>query len=502
MWVDHHAAACGARRGTGLSLSSTSRDNPVSAAATRCHHEVMTGSMSRLPRGLVPLLVVSGTVLLVTWGLAQGVRLSNLHNGLIALSFSLVGAYVLRERQAHPEGVLLLVTGAVTAVLFWGRQIGHGGDASSSPVQWAAWLGVWPIAINIALATLAVLCFPDGRLPSARWRPVVAVVFVLAIVCSTLSMLWPVEYASTDLTVPHPFAEGTPAAATALWSALAHPAYTAFQLLWPVAVWMRWRDSTGWVRRQLAWLLLAAAVAAVVLAVGLVGWRSPTPGLLTAPLVPVVAGLAVVHGQHAAAYAALTWMSRRGPTADDLPTDLARATAEALAAPAVLWLGSGEHLQAVGVWPPTSDDPAPRTVADLEPRAARRVDLDGSRVGALTIDRADDLSGAEHRLFDDLAAQAALVLEHVTLGEMVERERRAGHLDGLTPRETEVLELMAEGLSNGAICERLHLSVKTVEPVVGSVFAKLRLHQQPDTNRRVLAVLAYLRSHDIASPRP
>ena len=56
---------------------------------------------------------------------------------------------------------------------------------------------------------------------------------------------------------------------------------------------------------------------------------------------------------------------------------------------------------------------------------------------------------------------------------------------------------MAEGLSNAAICERLHLSVKTVEPVVGSVFAKLSLHQQPDTNRRVLAVLAYLRSVDV-----
>ena len=56
----HHAAACGARRGTGLSLSSTSRDNPVSAAAARCHHEAMTASMSRLPRSLVPLLAVSG----------------------------------------------------------------------------------------------------------------------------------------------------------------------------------------------------------------------------------------------------------------------------------------------------------------------------------------------------------------------------------------------------------------------------------------------------------
>lgn len=449
-------------------------------------------SGSRLPRGLVPLAVVSGVVLLVTWGLAQGLWLTNVHNGLLALAFTLVGAYVLQHRQSHPEGALLLGTGAVHAVMFWGRQVGHAGDADSAGVQLAAWLGVWPIATSIALVTLAVVCFPDGRLPSARWRPVVVVVVLLAAVCSGLSLLWPVEYAAAGLRAPHPFAADAPGAVASSWSAIAHPAYAAFQVLWPVALWARWRGATGWVRRQLSWLLLAAAVAALVLAIGLVGWRTPTPGLLAATLVPVVAGLAVVHGQHAAAYAALTWMSRRGPAADDLAGDLTRAASEALAAPAVLRLGSEEVLQAVGVWPPATEDPAPLAVADL-PRASRRLDLDEHRVGALTVER-DDLTAAESRILDDLSAQAALVLQHLTLGELVEQERLAGHLDGLTPREQDVLELMAEGLSNAAICERLHLSVKTVEPVVGSVFAKLQLHQQPDTNRRVLAVLAYLRT--------
>ena len=46
-----------------------------------------------------------------------------------------------------------------------------------------------------------------------------------------------------------------------------------------------------------------------------------------------------------------------------------------------------------------------------------------------------------------------------------------GHLDGLTDRENEVLELISRGLSNAAICDELHLSIKTVEPVVGSIFA-------------------------------
>ncbi|MCF6378039.1 LuxR C-terminal-related transcriptional regulator [Nocardioides KLBMP 9356] len=442
----------------------------------------------RLPRGLVPLVVVSGVVLLVTWGLARGVWVSNLHNGLLALAFALVGAYVLLQRRAHRLGALFLGVGAVQAVLFWGRQVGHaGGD------EWAAWLGVWPVALSIGLVTVSVVAFPDGRLPSPRWRPVVVVVVVVTAVCALLSLLWPVEYASTGVEVPHPFAGDPPAAVDAAWTVLAHPAYLVCQLLWPVALWARWRGTTGFVRRQLAWLLRGAVAAALVLVVGLVGWRSPTPGLIAATLVPVVAGLAVVHGQHAAAYAALTWMSRRSPAADDLPTDLARATSEALGAPVTLWLGSPAELRPVGVWPTSADDPLPLAPADLAGLVHRRVDLDGDRVGALTVERRE-LAPSESRVLDDLSAQAALVLQHLTLGELVERERRAGHLDVLTLREREVLELMAEGLSNAAICERLHLSVKTVEPAVSSVFAKLQLHQQPDTNRRVLAVLAYLRS--------
>lgn len=53
---------------------------------------------------------------------------------------------------------------------------------------------------------------------------------------------------------------------------------------------------------------------------------------------------------------------------------------------------------------------------------------------------------------------------------------------------------MARGLSNAAICAELHLSIKTVEPVVSTVFTKLGLHADAGSNRRVLAVLAYLRA--------
>jgi DNA-binding NarL/FixJ family response regulator len=64
---------------------------------------------------------------------------------------------------------------------------------------------------------------------------------------------------------------------------------------------------------------------------------------------------------------------------------------------------------------------------------------------------------------------------------------------GLTPREREVLALMAEGLSNRGICGRLFLSPKTVEAHVKNIFMKLGLMPAPDDHRRVLAVLAFLR---------
>ena len=64
----------------------------------------------------------------------------------------------------------------------------------------------------------------------------------------------------------------------------------------------------------------------------------------------------------------------------------------------------------------------------------------------------------------------------------------------LTGRQLEILALMAQGLSNLAICRELHLSPKTVESHVGGIYSNLRLGEDPESHRRVQAVLLYLRA--------
>ena len=306
-------------------------------------------------RGLLPLVVVSVVVVLIAFGLSRGLWVTNIHNALLALTFTVVGSYVLFQRPGHREGLLFMAAGLVEAIMFFGRQIGHSPTSSSSP--WWGWLGVWPLVISLALCTFAVICFPDGRLPSPGWRWVAAVIVTITTGCAVLSAIWPVEYVSAGLITPHPVNADSPDAVATVWSVVAHPAYIGFQILWVVALAVRWRSSNGQVRRQLAWVVAAASVSVTALILGLLIAGTPVPGLITATLLPVAAGWAIVHGEHVRAYSALTWLSRGGQESADLPADIAAAVAEALTATgAVLWMGPIHHLHAVGVWPETGDD--------------------------------------------------------------------------------------------------------------------------------------------------
>jgi DNA-binding CsgD family transcriptional regulator len=122
--------------------------------------------------------------------------------------------------------------------------------------------------------------------------------------------------------------------------------------------------------------------------------------------------------------------------------------------------------------------------------AAQLTDVVG--VGYLLKDRVVDVAEFTSALARVAAGGTALDPEVVT--QMLGATRRAGTIAGLTSREREVLALMAEGRSNGAISAILFISERAVEKHIGNIFTKLGLPPSGADHRRVLAVLRYLES--------
>jgi DNA-binding NarL/FixJ family response regulator len=105
------------------------------------------------------------------------------------------------------------------------------------------------------------------------------------------------------------------------------------------------------------------------------------------------------------------------------------------------------------------------------------------------VGRVEKFLDALHRV-----VEGGTVLDPEVVAQLMVRRRANDPMRTLTPREREVLALMAEGYSNGAIAERLVVTETAVSKHVGNIFAKLGLHQSESGHRRVLAVLAHLRS--------
>jgi DNA-binding NarL/FixJ family response regulator len=91
-------------------------------------------------------------------------------------------------------------------------------------------------------------------------------------------------------------------------------------------------------------------------------------------------------------------------------------------------------------------------------------------------------------------ATGGSAIDPIIVSTLLSRRRGDDPLDALTPREREVLELMAEGRSNQGIADRLVITLRAVEKYVSSIFGKLGLPSSGSDSRRVLAVLLYLRA--------
>ena len=124
--------------------------------------------------------------------------------------------------------------------------------------------------------------------------------------------------------------------------------------------------------------------------------------------------------------------------------------------------------------------------------ALRLLEGGDGRIGYLLKERVldvDELVAALERV-----AAGETVVDATLVSQLLGRTRPDGPLDQLTRREREVLALMAEGLTDRGVAERLYVTPNTVETHIRHIIAKLGLPATPADNRRVRAVLAYLRS--------
>jgi DNA-binding NarL/FixJ family response regulator len=128
----------------------------------------------------------------------------------------------------------------------------------------------------------------------------------------------------------------------------------------------------------------------------------------------------------------------------------------------------------------------------VEPHYAMRLlEEHPEGVGYLLKERVFDIAN----LVDALRrlADGETVVDPTIVARLFARRRRTDPLDELSAREREVLTLLAEGMSNRGIAGRLYVTERTIEAHIKQIFQKLGLSAEPDSHRRVLAVLAYLR---------
>ena len=256
----------------------------------------MTNTTARWLAGGLLLLTVAALAVSAWFGVANGDLMNAFAFAPLLLAFAAVGAIVAGHRPANPIGWLFLAEGLGFAVGVatdtFARHAIRAGAAPSS-VAWADWLGSILGELGF-LFVLAVLLFPDGRLPSPRWRVVAWLIvagealLVLTAVTSSAALRAEVSAVRISPVRLIPDSVAYPVVN------VVETAFLPLAVAAAVGLAMRYRGAHPDVRHQIKWVAYASLLTAVALLISGLVFGNPLGALLTVgPLIPVAAGIAI-----------------------------------------------------------------------------------------------------------------------------------------------------------------------------------------------------------------
>jgi hypothetical protein len=245
----------------------------------------LAGTLLGLTTVLLALSLVTG----LTGGETWNVQFAFIP---VAIAFAAVGALV-AARTGNNLGWLLLGTGVGAAVVLVTRAYAARVPAAELPAAaWVGWTFTVVLWITAPLLVLPLLLFPDGRLPSPRWRPVVWVAVIGGLAVMACSALSDVNFSSNFPQLRDPVVIVAPLGT--VYNAATEIGALVF-LVGAASMIVRFRRSGQEERLQLKWFMYASAVSAVVVLVASVLSNDPLPEIeIVIPLIPAAVGVAIL----------------------------------------------------------------------------------------------------------------------------------------------------------------------------------------------------------------
>ena len=215
----------------------------------------------------------------------------------ISGAFAVVGVLVASRRPGNPIGWLFVVFAAVAAFTAFGDRYAYhavvGRPGSLPGGEWVAWLssGIWHPAFGFFV--FAFLLFPNGRLPSPRWRPVAWFAVATYLVGAVLGLLWGPLFGEFFPYADFPLRTPGSAVANAIFSAFIFCNF-GLVVLSAVSLVLRLRRAAGVERQQLKWFVYAVALFALIFPPSVIILGDGSVGVPLLPVIPAAAGIAIL----------------------------------------------------------------------------------------------------------------------------------------------------------------------------------------------------------------